>query len=150
MERISELIRLSNRSHRYATCFYAELDPSARTLTYVNAGHPPPILVGKNDRRQRLGRGGAVLGLLPETLFDQHTIDMKPGDTIAIYSDGISEALNADDREFTDIEIECLLRESHGACASDVLSHLEDRLATFCAGRPFVDDRTTVILRAHD
>jgi sigma-B regulation protein RsbU (phosphoserine phosphatase) len=150
MARISELIRSSNRMHRYVTCFYAELNHARGTLTYVNAGHPAPILVGRGPRRARLARGGAVLGLLPNTTFDSETIALEPGDALAIFSDGVSEAMSPAEVEFGDTGVERVLVSAAGETAPDTLSRLEDALERFCDGRAFGDDRTAVILRAHD
>lgn len=147
LARISELIRNANKSHRYATCFYAELDPATRTLWYVNAGHLPPAIV-RGEETIELKVGGSVLGLLPGTTFEQGEVTLQPGDVIAIYSDGVSEAQSVTDDEFGPEGVVACVRALRAKEASEILRLLEQSLFEFAAGRAFSDDRTAVILKA--
>jgi sigma-B regulation protein RsbU (phosphoserine phosphatase) len=147
MARISELIRKANTSHRYATCFYAELDPATRSMVYVNAGHLPPAIL-RGGQLIRLETGGSVLGLLPGTTYEQGEIELRPGDILAIYSDGISEAQSSTDDEFGPEGVEACVRALREKPAAEILRLLEQSLFEFAAGRPFSDDRTAVILKA--
>ncbi len=147
LARISELIRKANTSHRYATCFYGELDPLSRRMVYVNAGHLPPAIV-RGDQTIELNIGGSVLGLLPGTTFEQGEITLQPGDVLAIYSDGISEAQSTGDDEFGPEGVVACVRALRMNPASEILRLLEQSLFEFAAGRSFTDDRTAVILKA--
>ena len=147
LARISELIRKANTSHRYATCFYSELDPSSRRMVYVNAGHLPPAIV-RGDRTIDLNIGGSVLGLLPGTTFEQGEITLQPGDVLAIYSDGISEAQSTGDDEFGPEGVVACVRALRMNPAPEILRLLEQSLFEFATGRSFTDDRTAVILKA--
>jgi sigma-B regulation protein RsbU (phosphoserine phosphatase) len=147
LARISELIRKANTSHRYATCFYGELDPLSRRMVYVNAGHLPPAIV-RGDQTIELNIGGSVLGLLPGTTFEQGEITLQPGDVLAIYSDGISEAQSVGDDEFGPEGVVACVRALRTNSAPEILRLLEQSLFEFAAGRPFTDDRTAVILKA--
>ena len=149
MARISELIRNANKSHRYATCFYAELDPGTRRMIYVNAGHQPPAIV-RGDETLNLKVGGSVLGLLPGTTFEQGEVTFQSGDVLAIYSDGLSEAqaANDDDQEFGPDGVVACVRALRTRSASEILRLLDQSLFEFAAGRAFSDDRTAVILKA--
>jgi sigma-B regulation protein RsbU (phosphoserine phosphatase) len=145
--RISELIRNANKSHRYATCFYAELDPATRQLVYVNAGHLPPAVV-RGAETIELKVGGSVLGLLPDTTFEQGEATMEPGDVLVIYSDGVSEAQSACDDEFGPEGVVACVRALQAKPAAEILRLLDQSLFEFAAGRAFADDRTAVILKA--
>ena len=147
LARISELIRNANKSHRYATCFYAELDPRTRQLVYINAGHLPPALI-RGDETIELAVGGSVLGLLPGTTFEQGEIFMQPGDVLAIYSDGVSEAQSMRDDEFGPEGVVACVRALRAKPAAEILRLLEQSLFEFANGRAFSDDRTAVILKA--
>ena len=147
LARISELIRNANKSHRYATCFYAELDPSTRRLIYVNAGHLPPAIV-RGDETIELRTGGSVLGLLPGTTFEQGEATLQPGDVLAIYSDGVSEAQSNCDDEFGSEGVVACVRALRTKPAAEILRLLDQSLFEFATGRPFTDDRTAVILKA--
>src|SRR6185436_1253740 len=146
LARISELIRKANKTHRYATCFYGELDASTRRLIYVNAGHLPPAIV-RGEETIELRVGGAVLGLLPGTTFEQGEVTLQPGDVLAIYSDGVSEAQSTRDDEFGPEGVVACVRALRAKPAAEILRYLDQSLFEFAAGRPFGDDRTAVILK---
>jgi sigma-B regulation protein RsbU (phosphoserine phosphatase) len=147
LARISELIRNANKTHRYATCFYGELDAASRRMIYVNAGHLPPAVV-RGDETIELRTGGAVLGLLPGTTFEQGEVAFQPGDVLAIYSDGVSEAQSTRDDEFGPEGVVACVRALRVKSAPEILRLLEQSLFEFAAGRAYSDDRTAVILKA--
>ncbi len=147
LARISELIRNANKTHRYATCFYGELEASSRRMIYVNAGHLPPAIV-RGDETIELRTGGAVLGLLPGTTFEQGEVTFQPGDVLAIYSDGVSEAQSVRDDEFGPEGVVACVRALKAKSAPEILRLLEQSLFEFAAGRAYSDDRTAVILKA--
>jgi serine phosphatase RsbU (regulator of sigma subunit) len=147
LARISELIRNANKSHRYATCFYAELEPRTRQLVYVNAGHLPPAIV-RGDEAIELRVGGSVLGLLPGTTFEQGEVTLQPGDVLAIYSDGVSEAQSVKDDEFGPEGVLACVRALRAKPAAEILRLLDQALSEFAAGRSYSDDRTALILKA--
>jgi serine phosphatase RsbU (regulator of sigma subunit)/anti-sigma regulatory factor (Ser/Thr protein kinase) len=147
LARVSELIRNANKSHRYATCFYAELEPRSRQLFYVNAGHLPPAIV-RGDETIELTVGGSVLGLLPGTTFEQGEVTLQPGDVLALYSDGVSEAQSSGDDEFGAEGVVACVRALRAKPAAEILRLLDQSLFEFARGRPFGDDRTAVILKA--
>jgi sigma-B regulation protein RsbU (phosphoserine phosphatase) len=91
---------------RYATFFMGRLHPDLGELTYVNAGHNRPLLVGADGRCQTLGEGGTAFGTFAESSYSQATVGMRPEDTLVVYSDGISDAWpepDAADRELVEI-----------------------------------------------
>lgn len=147
LARVSELVRNANKAHRYLTGFYAELDPATRRMIYVNAGHLPPAIV-RGDRTIELSTGGSVLGLLPGTTFEQGEVTLQPGDVLAIYSDGISEALSTNEAEFGADGVVACVRALRTRPAAEILRALEQSLFEFASGRPFADDRTALILKA--
>ena len=83
---------------RFATAVYAALSPDGK-LTYCNAGHNPPLVVGKCGVR-RLETGGIVVGVFEQACFDEQTLQLEPGDVLVAYSDGLTEARNLDGEEF--------------------------------------------------
>ena len=147
LARISELIRKANKTHRYATCFYAELDAGTRSMIYVNAGHLPPSII-RGEASIDLKTGGSVLGLLAGTTFEEGRVQFEPGDVLAIYSDGVSEAQSISDDEFGPDGVVACVRALRSKSAPEILRLLEQSLFEFAAGRPFGDDRTAVILKA--
>ena len=91
------LIRRAIQS-RFVTVMYGVLGADGR-LTYSNAGHNPPILVGRNGVR-RLETGGLILGLFPHATYEEETLQLEDGDTLVVFSDGVTEALNEAGDEF--------------------------------------------------
>jgi len=86
----------------FITFFYALLDTSARTLRYTNAGHNAPIVVQATGEIVRLDVGGPVLGIFPESTFNDHTLPFNTGDRLLLFTDGVTEALNGSREEFGD------------------------------------------------
>ena len=138
------LIRRAIQS-RFVTVMYGVLGADGR-LTYSNAGHNPPILIGRNGVR-RFETGGLILGLFPHATYEEETVQLEDGDTLVVFSDGVTEALNEAGDEFGE---ERLLRcvGEHLGCATDVL--LDRILATvrnFAASATQNDDVTALVLR---
>src|SRR5207245_11233838 len=86
-------------TEHYVTMFYAVLDPARRTLTFASAGHPWPLLCHGTNMRPLHTDAGMPLGLLPGE-FTEHTVKLCRDFRLLFYTDGISEALNREDREF--------------------------------------------------
>jgi len=95
---LNRLVHEALSPNHFASFFYAEYEVPTRRLTYVNAGHNPPIVLRKRADQcevTRLDAGGGVLGLFPETSFSQATVTLQSGDLVIAYTDGLSEAMNA-------------------------------------------------------
>jgi len=142
--RINEVLIRRGISSRFVTMFYAALTPDGQ-LTYCNAGHNPPFLVSGATMR-RLETGGMICGLFPHATYDEETVQLTRGDYLVMFSDGVSEALNAAGEEFGDPRIEAAIC---GGCtgAAEVLERLVDTVRDFCAGALQSDDMTVVVLR---
>ena len=142
--RINDVLIRRGVSSRFVTMFYTALTPDGR-LTYCNAGHNPPFLVsGKTIRR--LETGGMICGLFPAATYDEETVQLQAGDYLVMFSDGVSEALNAAGEEFGDPRIEAAIC---GECtdAAAVLERLGAAVRDFSAGALQSDDMTMVVLR---
>ncbi|HEX8813380.1 MAG TPA: PP2C family protein-serine/threonine phosphatase, partial [Terracidiphilus sp.] len=88
---------------RFASMFWSYCDPQLRTVRYVNAGHCAPVLIGLRNGQpeiRRLDVGGAVLGVLPAASYTQGSAEIRAGDILVLYSDGLVEAENASGEEF--------------------------------------------------
>ena len=85
--------------HCLITLFYGVLDPGRHTLTYANAGHTLPFIMGSQGATE-LGKGGPPLGVWEEREYGSRDVSMEQGDSLVMYSDGISEAFNAGGEEF--------------------------------------------------
>ena len=89
------------RSDLFVTVFYGLLHPRSGSFTYANAGHNPPLWLNvRSGALHRLHQHGMALGVLMDMPLSEHAIQIEPGDVLALYTDGVTEALNIDGEEF--------------------------------------------------
>jgi phosphoserine phosphatase RsbU/P len=132
-------------SGKFVTFFYAVLDAEARILTYENAGHSPGLLLRSNGTTETLQGGGAVLGALPDWIYQDYTVQLQPGDQLLLSTDGITEAENAKLEEFGEGRLLEAARARQGS-ALEVQRAIMQQVTAFCAGN-FRDDATLLVLR---
>lgn len=133
---------------RFATFFYAEWDRGERSLSYVNAGHNPPILRGPSGSRQ-LEAASPPLGLFHPFEFPVEKVPLRPGEMIVLYSDGITEAGVHGGEEFGEARLEAVI-EAH---AEKPLAEIQQQVLTAVrswSGREPEDDMTLLLARATD
>jgi len=147
VERLNRFLCASTPTSRFVTLFYAELDPAARRLAYVNAGHIPPYRVGGDGAVRRLAGGGPALGLLDEASFEQGHVDLVRGDVVAVVTDGVTEAAAPDDREFGDERVSDALRGAWGRSAAAVLEALVAAVDGWVGAEGCQDDLTALVLK---
>jgi serine phosphatase RsbU (regulator of sigma subunit) len=145
LARVNQILVRRATGSRFVTVFFAALARDGR-LTCCNAGHNPPILVSGSTVR-RLETGGLICGLFEQATYQEETIQLQPGDMLLIFSDGISEAMNAAGDEFGDDRILSCLQQHARADVGEVLECLVQTVATFASGTIQGDDMTAVVLR---
>jgi sigma-B regulation protein RsbU (phosphoserine phosphatase) len=148
---LNRLLCGSTGAATYVTFFYARLDAEARTLTYVNAGHNPPLLLrmaeGGGRREQlRLDVGGPVVGLFMHFEFEQASVALRSGDLLISFTDGVTEALDAAGEEFGEERLCEAVESACSGTARDVVDAVVERLHAWSAGVPQHDDITFVAL----
>jgi sigma-B regulation protein RsbU (phosphoserine phosphatase) len=150
---LSQLIGNMNRAvyatspaNRYATFFYGHYQLAQRRLHYVNAGHNAPILL-RGQEVIRLDAGGPPIGLLPHSEFQSAHIDLQAGDLLLLYTDGISEAMNAAEEEWGEEQLIQTCRQSNGATPALLLEKIFAAADQFAAGAAQHDDMTLIVLR---
>jgi serine phosphatase RsbU (regulator of sigma subunit)/pSer/pThr/pTyr-binding forkhead associated (FHA) protein len=116
------------------------------TLTYTNAGHNPPFVIGPSGVR-RLEEGGPVVGLLEFARYSQATVALTPGDTIIVFSDGVSEAMDAAGEEFGDDRLQAAVETAGQASAEHLVTKVFDAVSAFTSGTAQGDDITAMVLR---
>ena len=145
--RLNEMLYRSTSAARYATLFFGVYDARRRILTYSNAGHYPPLHLGENGA-DRLPADGIPIGLFSGARYGEGRRQLRPGDLLALYTDGIIEAPDAKGREFGEARlIETLSSHRHRAL-NDVLLAVLAELERWTGGGPPHDDATLVLLRA--
>jgi len=147
-ERINAMLCERSASGQYATLFWAVFDPLSGTLRYVNAGHGAPLLLRKaHGQTEKLPGGGPVLGLLPKASYSANTVQIEAGDTLVVYSDGISEAANAKHEEFGDDRILEIGAASARSAPRDICREIMKEVAAFSETGTSPDDRTLLVIR---
>ena len=147
MNRLNKVTCLNCPSNRFITFFFCVLEPATGDLAYCSAGHNPPVLVRTNGTVEYLDGGGPVLGILPVANYAEYRAKLEPGDVLAIYSDGVTEATNAKEEEFGDERFAELLKATRGQSAADIVDAVNQALTAFAAGSPAADDITLVVAR---
>jgi serine phosphatase RsbU (regulator of sigma subunit) len=145
--RINDLIYRNTPPEQYITFFVGVYDPGQQRLTYVNAGHNPPVLVRKNGGAELLTTGGLILGGMPAMLYEQETITLSEGDMLLLYTDGVSEAMNSENEEFGDDRIRNLLETNRHLPPQGLLELLETTVVEFRGASLFEDDFTLLLAK---
>jgi serine phosphatase RsbU (regulator of sigma subunit) len=134
----------------FATLFFGILDPSTGSLTYVNGGHEPPVVLSASGAGalQRLAPTGPALGLLPDRTFEVGRTVLAPGDLFLAFTDGVSEARNPSGGVLGEEPVLNLVREAKGS-AADLLAEIDRTVAAHAAGSESFDDITMLaVLRS--
>lgn len=147
-ERINRVLCERTASERFATLFWGIFDSASGTLRYVNAGHDAPMLLrNASNRIHSLEEGGPVLGCLPNVRCTAGEVEIDPGDTLILYSDGVTEACNEEGQEFGKERILQTLATVRNQAASEICEQMCRDLAAFSAGaRSPQDDRTLLVV----
>jgi sigma-B regulation protein RsbU (phosphoserine phosphatase) len=180
---MNRLLHGSTDVSNYATFFYAQFDELTGVLTYVNAGHNPPILVhtravsapqaaaraanvdsgaapdstvsprhsgpitiGGNVIRH-LTRGGPMIGAFDDSVYQQQTLQLQPGDIMVAYTDGVTEAQNDFDEEFGEERLRDLIISSLQLSAAEITQKIAGEVRDWCGSRARQDDLTLVVMK---
>jgi sigma-B regulation protein RsbU (phosphoserine phosphatase) len=171
---MNHLLHVSTDASAYATFFYAQFEESTRLLTYVNAGHNPPMLVkaGANVRAHGVGfgasiardnvvlegdsraddvtlltMGGPIIGAFHGSAYEQETVQLERGDLLVAYTDGVTEARNADDQEFGEARLRTIINVSTDVRARELSERIVQSVREWCGDVPPHDDLTLVVMR---
>jgi phosphoserine phosphatase RsbU/P len=132
---------------RFTTAFLAEYDPDSRHLTYVNAGHNAPMLRRGSGVIERLDVGGVPLGILSECAYESAEMDLSPGDTLLIFTDGVVEAENDRSDEYGEERLIHVFNANAGFSANEILQRIMADVTLFTGTAPQHDDITCLIAK---
>ncbi|HEX3578502.1 MAG TPA: PP2C family protein-serine/threonine phosphatase, partial [Thermoanaerobaculia bacterium] len=144
--RLNALIFRSARGRKYATFFFARYTPSTGVLRYVNAGHNPPYIIA-GSLLTEIGSTGRPIGLLPESSYSEGKIELPPGSTLFLYTDGLNEAADPDEVEFGNQRLRELFLSQSGAATKEIPSQVLHAVIAFERGAKATDDKTIVVMR---
>jgi sigma-B regulation protein RsbU (phosphoserine phosphatase) len=145
LARVNKALLARGIESRFATIFFAILRRDGK-LTYCNAGHNPPLLFTSNGV-QKLETGGMIVGLFPQASYEQDTVQLVAGDLLAVFTDGVSEALNVAGEEFGELRAEQAIAPNWLEPSDSVLQTLLESVRSFAQGAAPNDDVTALIVR---
>jgi serine phosphatase RsbU (regulator of sigma subunit)/pSer/pThr/pTyr-binding forkhead associated (FHA) protein len=144
---VNEYLVENTPTNRFITLFAAELDPQTGIVNYINAGHNPPLFGCADGTVEQLASGGFPLGIMPMAEYEVGQLEIKSGDALVIYSDGVSEAVNLKDEEFGMERLTQVVSKNLNASASGLRDKIESALSSFTQTAPANDDITLVIVK---
>jgi sigma-B regulation protein RsbU (phosphoserine phosphatase) len=143
--RVAAQMRVRLGANRFVSLVYAILDRAAGTLVYVNAGHPPAVLVRPDGDAVRLTEGGPVIGLGRDTDFEETVVPITAGDRLALFTDGVTEAGGLVGEEFGERRIVDIVARGRSRPAAEAAARLIEAAAEF-AGGALRDDATALVV----
>lgn len=148
LESFNSFVEADNPSAMFVTLFYATLHPASGKLTYINAGHNPPVILrGRDNKVVMLAAKGMALGVLPRVELQEHPVELSPGDVLVLYTDGFTEALNEQNEMFgLERMIEEIQKHQHEP-AQQLMQSLLDAVNRFVGEAPQADDLTLLVIR---
>lgn len=146
---INRVICQNTSADRFITFFAGVFDPRTQTFDYVNAGHNPPMLVrGETGAVELLEEGGLLLGVMAGMPYGRGRVELRPGDTLALFTDGVTEAMGEAEEEFGEERLEALLTQHRALDPATLVTLMRREIADFTGSEDQLsDDLTAIMLR---
>ena len=145
--RINRTICQNVTEGKYITFFLGRLDPPSGQVCYVNAGHNPPLLIRAGGAVETLTEGGMVLGLFDSVPYAEGTAELRAGDTLLVFSDGVTETYNPAGEEFGESRLVALAVQKRDLGAEPLQAAILAELERYAAGTRASDDRTLIVVK---
>ncbi len=147
LARVNRQLHAATDPEHFATLFLAYYDPADRSLRYCNGGHNPPLLARRDGRLETLEAGGLPVGAFPEAGYEEATVRLAPGDSLLLYTDGLTESGRGDGEMFGEERAREIFRRCCDRPAADIVAELRAALERYCGRGPLDDDVTLVVLK---
>src|SRR5215210_2769883 len=148
MAKVNYLLWESIERNQFVTAFYGVLDASNKTLAYTNAGHNPPLLMDADGTARFIERGGLPLGMFRNTRYYEYYQAIEPGQTLVLYTDGVTEATGESGEEYGRDRLEEAVRANRDLSARDLITTIQQDVLNWTDGRGATDDMTFFIVKA--
>jgi sigma-B regulation protein RsbU (phosphoserine phosphatase) len=148
--KMNHFLYRSTGSTSYATFFYAQVDQRGRQLRYVNAGHNPPYVLrvdGASMAMEELSVGGTVIGMFPQAGYEEGVVDLRSGDVLVVFTDGVPEALNPSEEEYGEERLKCVLRQVVSLSVEEMILRISQELKNWIQDAAQYDDLTFVLMK---
>jgi sigma-B regulation protein RsbU (phosphoserine phosphatase) len=145
--KLNDFVYTSSDSHLFISFFLAIIDRRSDEMTYVNAGHNPPLLQGRRGAVRRLDSTGVCLGMFPDQPYAESKASLKPGDVLCLYTDGIVESRREELEEYGDERLADRLREFADLPAQAIRDKIFEDVFAFSGSSEAGDDMTVVVVK---
>ena len=147
LSEVNDLLNEDNETFMFVTLLYVVFDPDSGEMVYANGGHSNPLVVHANGDSSELPMtGGIALGVMPGLEYRQDNYSLAPGDTLILYTDGVSEAMNGEGEEFGVDRLRQIFSGNPPSNARQANEAILQAVADFAAGTPQSDDVTCLVL----
>ena len=148
LEEVNALLHEDNETQMFVTVLYAVYNPETGEFTYASGGHDAPLLVRPDGSTELLPlTGGIALGIIPGLEYEQNTVTLKHGETLVLYTDGVTEAMNNEGEQFGVERLREVFRDSAPANSDEAAEMIFDAVNSFAGGAAQSDDITCLTLR---
>ncbi len=149
--KLNSIVYRSSTPDKFITFFIAVLDPDTGELDVINAGHNPPLILRKDGKLEKIEAGGVAFGMFDMGLpFEGQKLTLGKGERLFIFTDGIPEAMDKDEEEYTDERLERFFKKVTPEKAEDFISSIVDDVRKHTKGEPQSDDITAIYLIRKD
>jgi sigma-B regulation protein RsbU (phosphoserine phosphatase) len=148
--KLNDFVHSSSAPNRFISCFICDLDMTTGQLRYVNAGHNPPIIFSKDGQVRRLDPTGFCLGMFPAVSYDIAEVTVEKGETIVLYTDGITDTRDNTNQDFGENRLIGLLKKNAKKPAAEIVSKVNTELSAFSSEVDPFDDMTLIVLKRTD
>jgi sigma-B regulation protein RsbU (phosphoserine phosphatase) len=147
VERANDVILADARSEMFVTVFHGVLDPQEHRFTYVNAGHNPPLFYRAAQKELTTLKGhGIALGVMSNITLEEYSLDFEPGDLLLMYTDGVTDAINADEEEFGAEQLADLVVSNAHLAPDALIAEITRAVTEFAGEGVHFDDLTMIAL----
>ncbi|MBN2415357.1 SpoIIE family protein phosphatase [bacterium] len=146
----SHIYPTCHSNNKFVTAFYAVIDFPAKQLLYASAGHEPPVIIRANGDYSHLDNTELVLGGLETITYTNVPVDIRTGDTIVLFSDGITEVADNQERMFERSSVISAVKGPHSMSASEILNNIMHRVREHVGEEPVMDDFSVAVIKIID
>jgi len=145
------VITKDSKTGMFVTLFLGILDNETMTMSYVNAGHNPPLVIrAGTEQIDELKPTGIAIGVIEDIAFDQDLVHLQDGDVVVLYTDGVTEAINTNTEDFGIPRLIQTVKDSVSLPAQDIVDTIVTRVSEYCGTQPQHDDITLLVIKVHN
>ncbi len=145
--KLNDFVHRSSAINSFITFFFCDLNRKSGEMKFVNAGHNPPMVMDKKGNIKRLESSGLCLGMFPDVDYKVRSVSLVPGDTAVLFTDGITECRNKENKEFEEDKLIKFLKKHIKFSAQELMDEIYSEVGTFTSGVEQMDDMTLVVIK---